>query len=87
MSRQISFFFEKIISKFQSAFWKGFSTQLLCLLIMLHKWKKVVDNHQALGPLLTDLSNAFDYLNHDLLIAKLHLYMHLFLQKGSLQIT
>ena len=31
-----------------------------------------VDNNEAFGALLTDLSKAFDCLSHDLLIAKLH---------------
>ena len=30
---------------------------------------------QAFGALMTDLSKAFDYLRHDLLVAKLHAYV------------
>ena len=41
---------------------------------MLEKWKKALDNKEAFGALLTDLSKSFDYLNHELLIAKLHAY-------------
>ena len=41
---------------------------------MLEISKGATDNTKAFGALLTDLSNAFDYLSHDLLIAKLHAY-------------
>ena len=41
---------------------------------MLEKWKKVLDNKEALGALLTDLSKAFDCLNHEVLTGKLHGY-------------
>ena len=41
---------------------------------MLEKWKKALDNKEAFGALLTDFSKSFDYLNHELLIAKLHAY-------------
>ena len=38
---------------------------------MLEKWKLAVDKGKSLGALLTDLSKAFDFLSHDLLLAKI----------------
>ena len=45
-----------------------------CLMTLIEKWKKSVDNGGAFGMLFTDLSKAFDYLSHGLLIAKLDAY-------------
>ena len=39
---------------------------------MLEKWKQTMDNGNAAGALLSDLSKAFDCLDHTLMIAKLH---------------
>ena len=69
----MSQFFNNIFSKYQYGFGKNFSTQQ-CLLAILEKWKKSVDNGKAFGALLADLSKAFDYLDHKLLIAKLKAY-------------
>ena len=70
MEEQLNVYFENILSKFQCGFRKGFSSQH-CLIYMIEKWKKSLDNKGAAGALLTDLSKAFDCLNHGLLIAKL----------------
>ena len=47
MGNQLSTYFEKILSRFQYGFRKGFSTQH-CLLLMLEKWKHAVDNQKSL---------------------------------------
>ena len=41
---------------------------------MIEKWKNALDNKKHAGAILTDLSNAFDCINHELLIAKLEAY-------------
>ena len=73
MLKEISEFFENIFSKNQCGFKKDHSTQQ-CLSVMLEKWKRSVDSGKAFGALLTDLSKAFDCLDHELLIAKLNAY-------------
>ena len=67
---QIATYFEHIFSRYQYSFRKGYSAQH-CLLAMIEKLKKIVDNGGAFGPVLTDLSKAFDCIPHDLIIAKL----------------
>ena len=37
---------------------------------MIEKIKRALDNNEYCGLLLTDLSKAFDCVNHDLLICK-----------------
>ena len=41
---------------------------------LIEKWKKVLDNKGYGWAILTDLSKAFDTINHDLLIAVIHVY-------------
>ena len=64
---------DSFFSKYKCGFRKGYSTQQ-CLLFMIKKWKRAVDNGKAFGLLLTDLSKAFDSLTHELLLAKLLAY-------------
>ena len=55
------------LSKYQCGLRKGYRTQH-CLLTMLEKWKRCSDKRKVFGTLLTDLSKAFDFLDHELLI-------------------
>ena len=73
MFAQMSSFFDNFLSKQQCGFRKGYSTQQ-CLLALLEKWKRAVDSGQMFDALLTDLSKAFNCLDHDLLTAKLNAY-------------
>ena len=41
---------------------------------MLEKWRSAVDKGKSFGTLLKDLSTAFDWLSHDLLLGKMHAY-------------
>ena len=66
-------FYDKVLSKYQCGFRKGFSAQH-CLMKLLEQWKKSTDQRLVFGALLTDLSKAFDCLSHELLVAKLCAY-------------
>ena len=52
---------------------KGFSTHQ-ALLSLIERWKTSLDNNGYGGAVLMDLSKAFDTINHELIIAKLHAY-------------
>ena len=73
MYNQIYPYFQTIFSKFQCGFRKGFNTQH-CLLAMVEKWHKTLHGGGETGVVLTDLSKAFDCIDHNLLIAKRNTY-------------
>ena len=70
---QMSHLFEGIISEYQCGFRKGHSTQH-ALISLLEKWHYNNDQGRMCGALLTNLSKAFDYLPHNIIIAKLNAY-------------
>ena len=73
MYDQMCTFFDQIFSKLQCGFCKGFSAKQ-CLIYMIEKWRTCIDIGGHGSALLTDLSKAFDCIDHQLLIAKLNTY-------------
>ena len=73
MHDQISQYINSFLTPYLYGYRKGFSTQQ-ALLSLIEKWEIVLDSKGYGGAVLMDLSKAFDTINHDLLIAKLHAY-------------
>ena len=72
MQKQIKDYISNFFSPYLCGYRKGFSTQL-ALLSSIEKWKKALDN-KGFGGAVMIICQAFDTINHDLLIAKLHVY-------------
>ena len=70
MYDQMYKYFDQILSKYQCGFDQGYNNQHY-LLMMVEKWKQILDKGGLGGALLTDLSNAVDYIKHDPLITEL----------------
>ena len=70
---QIVPFFEKLLSKFMSAYRKGHSPHHV-LMRLTENWRKSLDMSKLVGIVFMDLSKAFDSIPHDLLTAKLKAY-------------
>ena len=70
MFDQIGSYIDQFLSPYLFGYRKGHFTEQ-CLVIMIEMWKKALDNGNSVGAILTDLSIAFDCLNHNLLLAKL----------------
>ena len=73
MQNQIYPYLNKIFSKYQCDFRKGFSAQH-CLIMMIEKWRQSLDSGGQAAAVLTDLLKAFNCIDHELLISKLNDY-------------
>ena len=65
---------DNFLSPYLCGYRKGISTQQ-ALLSLIGKWKNILDKKGYGGAVLMVLSKAFDTLNHNLLMAKLHAYV------------
>ena len=70
---QIASFSNEFLSDFISAYRKGYSTNHV-LIRLIEDWKTSLDKNLFTGAVLMDLSKAFNFIPHDLLISKLHAY-------------
>ena len=69
----ISDYIGKLVSPFLCRYRKSFNTQY-ALLTVIERWKFCLDRQGFAGALLMVLSKAFEKMNHELLIDKLHIY-------------
>ena len=86
MQNQIYPYLNKIFSKYQCGFRKGFSAQH-CLIAMIEKWRQSLDSGGQAATVLTDLSKAFGCIDHELptdsIIQVLLLSIHTFLKESK----
>ena len=73
MKKQLLSYINQFLSRSLCGYRKGYSTQT-ALLSLIEKWKSILDRSGFAGAVLMDLSKAFDIINHELLVAKLHAY-------------
>ena len=73
MYNQAANYMNSYFSPYLCGFRSGYGTQY-SLIRMLANWEDALDNKKIAGALLTDLSKAFDCIDYELLIAKLHAY-------------
>ena len=73
IASQINRFLNNKWSSLLTAFRKGHSAQG-ALLRVIESWRKCLDASGIVGTVLMDLSKAYDFIVHDLLIAKLEAY-------------
>ena len=82
MYDQLYEYIEHFLNQLLCRFRKAHSTQHT-LFRLLQKWQKELDSGGSVGTILMDLSKAYEWLPHDLLIAKLEAYG---LDNGSLNL-
>ena len=73
LSDQLDEFFNTIFLDFLCAFRKGHGYQTT-LLRLLEDWKSALDKNCYVAAILMNLSKAFDWLPHNILLSKLAVY-------------
>ena len=73
LQTQIAEYISGKLSPYLCGYRKGYSAQH-ALISLIEHWRKALDSKGYAGAVLMDLSKAFDCINHNLLIAKLHAY-------------
>ena len=73
IQKQLVEFMDKRLSRYLCGYRKGYNSQY-ALVSLIERWKKTLDQQGYAAAMLMDLSKAFDTINHELLIAKLHAY-------------
>ena len=73
IQHQLDQYFSKKLSEHLCGYRKGYATQY-ALIKLIENWKKFGNKRGYSASVLMDLYKAFDTINHDLFIAKLHVY-------------
>ena len=73
MKKQLNYYIQNHLSPYLYGYQKGYRTQK-ALHAVIESWKQNLENKCFEEAILIDLSKAFDILNHELLIEKLHVY-------------
>ena len=73
MDKQTNEYMEKFLSKYLCGYRRNYSCQT-AMVPMIENWKMARDKGEHAGGVMMDLSKAFDTINHELFIAKLHAY-------------
>ena len=73
VQKQLVHYFNLHLSKFLSAYRKGYSCESV-LLHLIEDRRGTLDKNSVVGTVIMDLSIAFDLIPHDLLLAKLSAY-------------